>query len=57
MRDALDLATDAIRGFPQDIDGKDLERRRGLVASVELDIEPFVAKLYFTKLHADAWRS
>lgn len=54
---ALDPATDAIRGFPRDIEGKDVERRRGIVASIELDIEPFVAKLYFTKLHADAWRS
>ena len=54
---ALDLATDAIRGFPRDIEGKDVERRRGIVASIELDIEPFVAKLFFTKLHGDAWRS
>lgn len=55
--DALSSAVDSIRGFPRDTAGKHLERRRGFVASAAIDIEPFVASLYFTKLHADAWKA
>ena len=52
---ALGSAVEVARAFPKDLDGRHLERRRGLVASVTIDIEPFVARLYFTKFHSDAW--
>jgi hypothetical protein len=51
----LSNATIIRRHFPRDTAGKELERREGLLVVVTLDVEPFEAKLYFTKLHAAAW--
>lgn len=50
-------ATGIRRNFPRDSEGKVLERKEGLLASVALDVAPFEAKLYFTKLHAAAWQA
>ena len=50
-------ATAIRRNFPRDSEGKVLERKEGLLAGVALDVAPFEAKLYFTKLHAAAWQT
>lgn len=53
---ALLVAESISRAFPKDRSGKDVERRKGLLASVTLTTEPFVAKLFFTPEHAAAWK-
>jgi hypothetical protein len=55
VRECLLKALPAVRAFPSDRYGKQLERRRGVLATVEIDIEPYVSRLYFTPQHADAW--
>ena len=57
VRRALSKAVETVRNFPIDLLGQKLERRRGLLATVMIDIEPYAARLYFTKLHADSWKA
>lgn len=54
---ALLVAESVSRAFPKDRSGKEVERRKGLLASVTLTTEPFAAKLFFTAEHANAWKS
>ncbi len=55
--EGLQKATTIRRHFPTDPEGKSVERKEGLLAKISLDVAPFEAKLYFTKLHADAWQT
>ncbi|WP_172746648.1 hypothetical protein [Neorhizobium sp. T25_13] len=54
---ALLVAESVSRAFPKDRSGKEVERRKGLLASVTLTTEPFSAKLFFTAEHANAWKT